>query len=309
MATSTIASTTATITSLAQVPASVLVDPDNLCNLQICLLPLGLAHFTHLPSLPGNVLYTAIFGLVFLIQVFFGIRYRIWGFLVGMIGGLVLEIIGYIGRIEMHSNPFQKAQYLQYLITLTIGPTFISASIYLCLARIVVVYGEHLSRVTPRFFAVVFIALLPQAAGAMASTANTPSQDRTGKNIMVAGVAWQVFSLALFASLCCEFAWRIHKSTDAALNTNFYSIRNTFKFRGFLWSIAIATFCIFIRPTFRCAELSGGFKGPLANQQITFMILEGAMIVTAVSIDGFPSRFGVPATVARGWVEPHEEER
>lgn len=46
-------------------------------------------------------------------------------------------------------------------------------------------------------------------------------------------------------------------------------------------ALAVATVTIFVRCVFRVAELSGGFDGKLANQQITYMILEGAMIVTA----------------------------
>ena len=44
----------------------------------------------------------------------------------------------------------------------------------------------------------------------------------------------------------------------------------------------MATFCILIRSCFRVAELSHGFSSRLANQQVTFMILEGAMIVIAL---------------------------
>ena len=45
----------------------------------------------------------------------------------------------------------------RYLICITIAPVFITASIYLCLARIIVVYGEHLSRFRPRFYTITFI--------------------------------------------------------------------------------------------------------------------------------------------------------
>lgn len=47
--------------------------------------------------------------------------------------------------------------------------------------------------------------------------------------------------------------------------------------------LGIATIGIFIRSVFRVAELSDGFHGKLANQEVTFMILEGAMIIIAVS--------------------------
>jgi hypothetical protein len=46
--------------------------------------------------------------------------------------------------------------------------------------------------------------------------------------------------------------------------------------------LPIAVFTIFIRSCFRVAELSGGFHGKLANQEVTFMILEGTMIIIAV---------------------------
>jgi hypothetical protein len=36
-----------------------------------------------------------------------------------------------------------------------------------------------------------------------------------------------------------------------------------------------------IRSCFRVAELSNGFDGSLANDEVTFMILEGAMVVSA----------------------------
>ena len=59
------------------------------------------------------------------------------------------------------------------------------------------------------------------------------------------------------------------------------SLPKTRLFRAFLVGLCIATLTIFIRSCFRVAELSGGFHGPLANNQISFMILEGAMVVTA----------------------------
>jgi hypothetical protein len=46
-------------------------------------------------------------------------------------------------------------------------------------------------------------------------------------------------------------------------------------------ALSLATICIFVRSVFRVAELSEGFGGKLANQEVTFMILEGAMIVVA----------------------------
>jgi len=35
-----------------------------------------------------------------------GIKWRTWGFTICMVAGCLDEIIGYIGRIILHSNPF-----------------------------------------------------------------------------------------------------------------------------------------------------------------------------------------------------------
>jgi hypothetical protein len=47
-------------------------------------------------------------------------------------------------------------------------------------------------------------------------------------------------------------------------------------------AIAISTVAILIRCSFRVAELSGGFGGSLANNQISFMVLDGAMMATVI---------------------------
>jgi hypothetical protein len=77
---------------------------DTRCTLQTC--PLSLAQITYVPTLEGNILYVALFGLMLIAQIFCGIRYRTWGFLGGMVGGLVLEILGYVSRILLNDNPF-----------------------------------------------------------------------------------------------------------------------------------------------------------------------------------------------------------
>jgi len=44
-------------------------------------------------------------------------------------------------------------------------------------------------------------------------------------------------------------------------------------------ALMLATITIYVRSCYRVAELQGGFGGPLANEEIPFMILEGAVIV------------------------------
>jgi hypothetical protein len=96
-------------TSLPGVNPELLANPE-LCTLDTC--PLILAHVQYDPNLAGNVLYLAIFSIVLAFQVFLGIYYRTWGYMAAMSGGLILEIIGYIARVQMHFNPFTQNPFL-----------------------------------------------------------------------------------------------------------------------------------------------------------------------------------------------------
>ena len=49
-------------------------------------------------------------------------------------------------------------------------------------------------------------------------------------------------------------------------------------------AIGIATTAILIRCSFRVAELSGGFQSRLANNEVYFMVLDGAMMIIAMSV-------------------------
>jgi hypothetical protein len=49
-----------------------------------------------------------------------------------------------------------------------------------------------------------------------------------------------------------------------------------------LLALGLATILILIRSSFRVAELSEGFGSSLANNQVTFMVLEGGMVASAI---------------------------
>jgi hypothetical protein len=165
--------------------------------------------------------------------------YPVIGHLVGMTGGLILEILGYIGRIMISHNDFSSGAFYIYIICLTIGPAFLSASIYLCLARIIGIYGQHLSRFKPKtytkiFITADFISLLLQAAGGgtAASTNAGSSANQAGIDIMIAGLAFQVVSLTIFMSLCADFAFRVWQHRDQ-MEHQYRIFRSSGKFKVF----------------------------------------------------------------------------
>jgi hypothetical protein len=194
----------------------------------------------------------------------------------------------------------------RYLVPITIAPAFICAAIYLSLSRIVIVHGRHLSRFSPRFYAITFMTcdfislVLQGAGGGLAATADDQSGSDTGRGIMIAGLVSQLISIMVFMGLWLEFTWRLHNVRDSNKNVQFVELRATRQFKLFTYgkchgtalavthctdrSIAVwtAIILIFIRSVYRIAELQEGFHGPIANNEVLFMILDGPMIILAV---------------------------
>jgi hypothetical protein len=141
----------------------------------------------------------------------------------------------------------------RYLICLTIGPAFLSASIYLCLSRIVHIYSASTSRIRPKYYTYVFIScdlvslILQGAGGGIAATAASgdQSQINLGTNIMIGGLSFQVFSLLLFMILCVDFALRIRKVPEPQRNEEYQALRRTRLFKGFLLGMLIKFWVIF----------------------------------------------------------------
>jgi hypothetical protein len=98
----------------------------NLCTLDTCSLEL--ASFLYLPTIPGNAIFAALFGIFIVGQLYLGIRHKVWGYMTAMILGLVLEVVGYVARILLHNSPFENNFFLIYLICLTIAPAFLTAA-------------------------------------------------------------------------------------------------------------------------------------------------------------------------------------
>ncbi|KIW02276.1 uncharacterized protein PV09_06426 [Verruconis gallopava] len=264
-----------------------LLDTTN-CTISTC--PMTCAHIQYLPTIPGNAVYAAVLGLLLIVQTGLGIRFKTWGFMVGMICGLVLEVVGYAGRIMLHNNPFDFNNFIIYLVPLTIGPAFLAGSIYLCLSRIVIVYGQHISRFSPRTYSIVFMScdffslVLQGTGGGIAATANGVAGSNAGRNIMLAGLVFQVFSLLVFMGLWLEFIFRLSKTDNHHKDMRFIDLRASKRFLWFQCALWLAVVLIFMRSVYRVAELQQGFSGSIANDEPLFMVFEGPMIIIAVGV-------------------------
>ena len=136
------------------------------------------------------------------------------------------------------------------------------------------------------------MSLLLQAAGGGIASSETHQNKSpvTGDNIMIAGLAFQVFTLLIFMLLCADFAintLRRHKMLGASAfdqNPLFIQLRSKWQFKAFLGALTLATICIFWRSVYRVAELSEGWTGHLIRQQWLFVGFEGVMVIVACGV-------------------------
>ena len=188
-------------------------------------------------SIPGNAVYLSLYTLLLPPQLYLGIRHKTWGVLVGMTAGVILEIVAYTSRIQLRQG---QDKFLPYLICITIGPAFISAALYLCLARIVIVYGEHLSLLKPRtytigFMVADFVALALQSSGGAIAGGASKKQFDMGISIVQAGLAWHLFSIVAFVGFAGRFAWAAYKR-QSEWTSAFEDLQSSRRFRLFLIS-------------------------------------------------------------------------
>jgi len=69
----------------------------------------------YIPNAAATYAYLAIFALFLVLQTGLGIRYRTWYFWLGLFCGLVLEVIGYAGRIIIRTSPCKLSNFLTYV--------------------------------------------------------------------------------------------------------------------------------------------------------------------------------------------------
>ncbi|KAF3403580.1 Sphingoid long-chain base transporter RSB1 [Penicillium rolfsii] len=247
--------------------------PFHLCTLATC--DMSRALYQYIPSLGANVFFLVWFGCVMIFSCVVCLKSKNWFFAIAMICGSLCEIVGYIGRVISHENPFRLTPFLIQICCLTMGPAYFSAAIYYCLSKIVIIFGPEYSRLRPSYYTILFclcdlISLsLQGAGGGLASVASENLRDPyLGDDIMLAGLCFQVFSLLLFIILAVEYFYRVSKSNRTALSSNRRFLATT-------GSLALALILIFTRCVYRIVELSEGWNGYLIGVEVYFIVLEG----------------------------------
>ncbi|KAH3661965.1 hypothetical protein OGAPHI_006144 [Ogataea philodendri] len=247
------------------------------------------------PSLGGNAALLAVMSLFLGFLVVVGIIYRNWWFLVTFSCGIILEILGYVGRIWSSKNIDSFNGYVVQLVCLTLAPCFIMAGIYYTIAELSVIMGEQYSLLKPMQYSLMFVLfdlisiILQGAGGAIASSSLSEYESvQGGANVMIGGLAFQVFSIGLFQMFWYYFLFRCYKTYkqygDSRFDARFSRVRHGKLFVPYLFAISLSVLLVFVRSIYRLIELAEGFSSHLATTEIYFFILEALMMSLAILI-------------------------
>ncbi|KAF4624970.1 hypothetical protein G7Y89_g13197 [Cudoniella acicularis] len=251
------------------------------CTVETC--PISDSVYGYYPNKAANIFFLILFAISFAAHLFQGVKARSWTFLIAFGVGAFGEAVGYVGRLLLRKDPFSKEYITILLVPLTVAPAFLAGGIYLTLKHLIIVYGAKFSRLAPRWYTWIFVScdifsICVQSLGAaVAATGSDPSR---GNNIMMVGLCSQVATLVVFGIMAVDVFLRIRKHSGS-FNVSTATLRESKRYKGLIAAIITAYVAILIRCVYRIAEMSGGWRNPIMQNEPGFIVLDGCTCAIA----------------------------
>ncbi|KAI4844073.1 parasitic phase-specific protein PSP-1 [Aureobasidium sp. EXF-8845] len=267
------------------------------CTKDTC--PASRSIYGYAPNLPTNAFFVAVFAISCLTFCYQARLYRKWlGFSIAMVLGTALESrekrrkrrkamltrrnSGYASRLILSNDPFSATGFKLNIVLLTFAPAFLTAGIYLLLKHLTLSLQPTLSPLKPSLYTPIFVScdvlaiILQGAGGALSAAASSGTNKKLldlGVDVMIAGLSSQVITLAIFAVLASIFFARC-ASNKEGFSPSTGHLWQASGFRMFVGAAITAFIFIFIRCTYRIAELKDGWGSPIMRREAEFVILD-----------------------------------
>ncbi|KAJ4250191.1 hypothetical protein NW762_012006 [Fusarium torreyae] len=240
--------------------------------------PVEATTYGYTPALGPNAALLAIFAICAIVQIAVGIWKRVYSYSIAIAVGSAIEAVGYGGRLAMHNNPWSSSGFTIQITCLIIGPSFVAAGIYLTLKHFIRNNNPEFSLLKPRLYTWVFIGcdagsiVLQAAGGGIAGSAGRDKVDLLdiGNNVMIAGIAFQVITMALCGVLASAYAVRRRRHRNDPTVAVIPA-----KTKIFACVVAFAYLTILVRCIYRLPEMAGGWGNELMQNEKEFLILDG----------------------------------
>ncbi len=233
---------------------------------------------SYVPSLALGVCAIITFALALFAHSYRLFQYRTWYFLPVALG-TAMELVGYAFRLlSSQVNPYSVPNFVVQYFFIVIAPVFFSAAIYTILSVFLNRTKPEYAPLSPKLILWIFItcdiiATITQVTGAglIGSAASDGEDTTTPNNILLAGLAFQVFAFFIFCVCLGITLYRARKVVMSSL-------------KAFTGALCAATLLVYLRTCFRLAETAEGLNGELATREVYFGTLEYTPIIIAVTI-------------------------
>ncbi|KAI4221482.1 MAG: hypothetical protein L6R36_006875 [Xanthoria steineri] len=258
--------------------------------------------YGYTPTLALAVLAIVLFGLLLLFHAFRLYTTRLYAFSILLVFTTLCEVVGYVFRLRSSpppvGNPYGVINFVVQYFFIVTAPVFLSAAIYTTLTSFIAALSGHNSniraaRLSPLglskrtilgiFITADVIATIVQIAGAAligVSQSNRKSPV-TANNILLAGLAFQVFAFLVFLILLFIFirnAGKVMLSTEGGGGN---------RMQMYTLALVVSSLLVYLRTCFRLAETSQGVGGYASSHEAFFGALEFAPIVVAIGLLGW----------------------
>lgn len=173
-----------------------------------------------------------------------------------------MEVVGYIFRLlSSQQDPYSIPWYMVQYFFIIVAPVLYSAGIYTVVSVLISTCGLEFSLLPLKavlwlFVSCDVVATVMQIIGAALVGARYSNQGdpRSANNILLAGLAFQVFLFAVFLVILSLVLYKARRSQFTVSHS-------------FIAAVVIATLAVYLRTCFRLAETADGLQQNLSTHE------------------------------------------
>ncbi|KAL0942180.1 rta1 domain-containing protein [Colletotrichum truncatum] len=241
------------------------------CTAHTC--PFDGGFLSYSPSAVGSAIFLAAFALLAPLTFYQGYRFKTPLFASTLTTGILLEVLGFAGRLTLRNNVASQTSFSLWLLGTILGPTLIAAALCQVLPHVVSLYGLGIGFTQPRVAGLLLVfalllAIALEIAGVVAAVFGLSGVQTT--TILLAGLVVQTAALLLFVGL---YLWFTQKAPDP----KHIAVYQAPRFRHFVKVMPPVAVVLIAHSIYRLVEYGAGLDGPLARTEIASLVISGAL--------------------------------
>lgn len=160
-------------------------------------------------SLAGTIVLLIVFCLLAPTAMYMGARYQTPVFSAALTTGILLEVLGFIGRLLLTDNVASQLYLLLSLLGTLVGPPFLTLALAIILPHTLSVFGDSHSRTRPVLVGfllqcLVVASVIVQVVGTVFLVYGLGGTSVSGPNLANALVAYKISAPRLRMSLSAD---------------------------------------------------------------------------------------------------------